>query len=326
LRAARRGVISEIHDGEVRPAGALAFFFSRHREVDMKRCTRCGKLRPQSHFYRRSGDPGGGRLSTCKPCYSIQRRARVQDSRRLIREYAETCRARTSRVVRAANAFIRAPQRGEFLAKLTSYYRLQHEAIVAYGGYRCACCKETEPLFLTIDHVKNNGGRHRRRVGFGDKFYRWLKDRGYPPGFQVLCLNCNQGRWRNGGVCPHHAHGRHRKSGAAPTRHRANPPPWTPPRHSLFRETRQVLFRALSEAPRRPLTTRDLAFRCIAARNLDGTDKRLVALMTRRIGDCMRHYAMWGLVTGTRAGRTMLWTKSSPKPEPSRRPPVRSRS
>jgi hypothetical protein len=26
---------------------------------------------------------------------------------------------------------------------------------------------------------------------------------GYPEGFQVLCMNCNWGRYRNGGVCPH---------------------------------------------------------------------------------------------------------------------------
>jgi hypothetical protein len=25
----------------------------------------------------------------------------------------------------------------------------------------------------------------------------------FPAGFQVLCLNCNHGRFRNGGICPH---------------------------------------------------------------------------------------------------------------------------
>jgi hypothetical protein len=30
-----------------------------------------------------------------------------------------------------------------------------------------------------------------------------LKKRGYPPGYRVLCFNCNRGRYLNGGVCPH---------------------------------------------------------------------------------------------------------------------------
>lgn len=34
-------------------------------------------------------------------------------------------------------------------------------------------------------------------------FLQWLKDNKYPKGFQVLCTNCNTGRHRNGGICPH---------------------------------------------------------------------------------------------------------------------------
>ena len=32
-----------------------------------------------------------------------------------------------------------------------------------------------------------------------------LRDHGWPKeGLQLLCCNCNQGKARNGGVCPHH--------------------------------------------------------------------------------------------------------------------------
>jgi hypothetical protein len=79
----------------------------------------------------------------------------------------------------------------------------------AYGGYVCACCGETKPKFLTIDHIDNNGAEHRKaisgpnnRCGSFD-VYRWLKANHYPKGFQVLCYNCNCGRHRNGGICPH---------------------------------------------------------------------------------------------------------------------------
>jgi hypothetical protein len=38
-------------------------------------------------------------------------------------------------------------------------------------------------------------------MGGGYRAYRWLKDRGYPGGFRVLCHNCNFATTR--GVCPH---------------------------------------------------------------------------------------------------------------------------
>lgn len=96
------------------------------------------------------------------------------------------------------------PERRKKIA-LDHYYRLRHQAIEAYGGYKCACCGQTEPLFLTIDHIENDGAKHRASLGDwrGAKMFRWLRDNGYPKGFQVLCMNCNHGKMRNNGVCPH---------------------------------------------------------------------------------------------------------------------------
>lgn len=84
--------------------------------------------------------------------------------------------------------------------------RLKDRVFQAYGGWQCACCKESEPRFLTIDHVNNDGAQHRRQMGEkrgGRKFYEWLVTNGFPSGFQVLCMNCNWGKARNHGVCPH---------------------------------------------------------------------------------------------------------------------------
>lgn len=87
------------------------------------------------------------------------------------------------------------------------YWRqLRHEAILAYGGHVCACCGESETKFLTLDHVENNGSEHRKAIGKagrGAGIFRWLKEHGYPPGFQVLCMNCNHGKALNNGICPH---------------------------------------------------------------------------------------------------------------------------
>ena len=84
--------------------------------------------------------------------------------------------------------------------------RRRDEVFTAYGGYRCACCAETERLFLSIDHINNDGNVERKSGVYrssGTAFYLWLCKQKFPPGYQVLCMNCQFGKHRNGGVCPH---------------------------------------------------------------------------------------------------------------------------
>lgn len=75
-----------------------------------------------------------------------------------------------------------------------------------YYGSTCNCCGETNKMFLTIDHVNNDGNIHRhpggRRIS-GVHLYRIIVRDSYPDGYQVLCMNCNYGKHVNGGVCPH---------------------------------------------------------------------------------------------------------------------------
>ena len=73
---------------------------------------------------------------------------------------------------------------------------LQH-----YGLY-CACCGETIFEFLTIDHINNDGAKHRRLIGEGTKFYNWLIKNNFPKGLQTLCWNCNTTKGFFG-CCPH---------------------------------------------------------------------------------------------------------------------------
>jgi len=79
--------------------------------------------------------------------------------------------------------------------------KLKREVMSAYGG-KCQCCQEQELSFLSIDHINNDGAKHRKTVP-GNQFYKWLKLNGFPSGYRVLCHNCNIGRHINGGVCPH---------------------------------------------------------------------------------------------------------------------------
>jgi hypothetical protein len=81
--------------------------------------------------------------------------------------------------------------------------KLKDETFVAYGGYVCACCGETNKVFLTIDHINNDGYKSRKEGKRTRDLRLLLKKQGYPPGFRVLCFNCNSGRHINGGTCPH---------------------------------------------------------------------------------------------------------------------------
>jgi hypothetical protein len=87
--------------------------------------------------------------------------------------------------------------------RAASQLRRRARAILHYGGPHpsCACCGETTPGFLTIDHVNGDGAAHRAHLGTST-IYGWLHTHGYPEGFRVLCMQCN---WADGvyGRCPH---------------------------------------------------------------------------------------------------------------------------
>lgn len=93
-------------------------------------------------------------------------------------------------------------------ASMRDYRRRTKQAVFDAYGHVCACCGETEELFLDIDHCDNDGAEHRRknRLSAGNSFYIWLVKNNFPPNFQTLCSNCNRGKFRNGGVCPHQSH------------------------------------------------------------------------------------------------------------------------
>jgi len=91
--------------------------------------------------------------------------------------------------------------------KTRDYQRVYHQelkrrAFAAYGGPRCVCCGEIHPECLSIDHINNDGAHHRRQLA-GKPIYLWLYENDFPPGFQVLCMNCNISKRDNHGICWH---------------------------------------------------------------------------------------------------------------------------
>ena len=94
-------------------------------------------------------------------------------------------------------------------AKSKRYYsKLRLEVLTAYsnGTPSCQCCGEIQLEFLALDHINNDGAKHRRLLGRDrgtTQVYIWARENGYPQGLQVLCHNCNIGKHHNNGRCPH---------------------------------------------------------------------------------------------------------------------------
>lgn len=83
--------------------------------------------------------------------------------------------------------------------------RLKREVVDAYGG-ACACCGESDIVFLAVDHINGNmGGKNRPRSEMGAKLYARLRRAGFPQGeYRILCHNCNFAEHVLGiDQCPH---------------------------------------------------------------------------------------------------------------------------
>jgi hypothetical protein len=95
-------------------------------------------------------------------------------------------------------------------ADLRSFYkvrrtRIRQQILTRYGN-ACHCCGERQPLFLTIDHIHNDGKVDRKSAGgCTNRIYQIiLKYKGLNPRFQLLCWNCNMAK-AHYGRCPHKA-------------------------------------------------------------------------------------------------------------------------
>lgn len=82
------------------------------------------------------------------------------------------------------------------------YVEKIREMIFDVYGDICTCCGETEKIFLTIDHINNDGAEDYKKHGNYKVYKRIIKEADHTK-YQILCYNCNRGRYMNGGICPH---------------------------------------------------------------------------------------------------------------------------
>lgn len=87
--------------------------------------------------------------------------------------------------------------------RLARLHKKRRQEIFDHYGERCVCCGETEPMFLVIDHVNNDGGTERGSGLLGLTFFNHIIREKFPDTYQILCYNCNNGKRINKGTCPH---------------------------------------------------------------------------------------------------------------------------
>ena len=98
-----------------------------------------------------------------------------------------------------------AANRSQVLARHRARYaadRLRCLNHYSTGIMKCGCCGEGTEQFLTLDHIDGKAAMgHSPRMS-GNRLRRWIVKNDFPPGFQVLCYNCNCAKGFYG-QCPH---------------------------------------------------------------------------------------------------------------------------
>ena len=143
----------------------------------VKRCGHCKQQKNKSEFHK-DCTRKDGLYNRCKDCVKLKHQAATS-------KYYK----RNKKKVNAASKKYRD--------------KVKMEVLNAYGGPRCVCCGETIVEFLSVDHINGNGTQHLKQIAaLGNMFYGWLRKNNFPPGYQILCRNCNWGKYVYG-VCPH---------------------------------------------------------------------------------------------------------------------------
>lgn len=145
--------------------------------METRTCRVCHEEKPINKFDKVSNNTYGGyRRKICRQCWWASRSEEQREAKREIKRRSEQ--------------------------------KLRSETFEAYGN-KCTCCGESEPAFLVIDHIGDNGADHRRemrptapKTWAGKAIYSWLRQNNWPEGFQILCANCNMAKARKEG-CPH---------------------------------------------------------------------------------------------------------------------------
>lgn len=188
--------------------------------IETKRCPSCGIEKPLIDFAKDKNRARGvtSRCKVCSRAYGAKYRALNADAqkkksndyyarnkdkiaaKRQTEEY-KTHRREWERSVKDR------PERKERIRVngRNFHERVWSEAIKFFGP--CACCGESTPEFLSLDHINGNGAEERKKGKSGMMILSALRRAGWPEEskneYRLLCFNCNFSIGHYG-FCPHH--------------------------------------------------------------------------------------------------------------------------
>lgn len=175
--------------------------------ITEKVCLKCQQTFPSTdeYFYRK----GKALFARCKRCVKSEHKKYYDKNRERSLKHCRKWYAENKVRHRELGKLwvIRNRERSRLIGRTNAKAgraRLKLEFIEAYGG-RCACCGESNPVFLTLEHLNGGGTVHHDKRGTSGML-RDIRREGFPKDrYAVLCYNCNCGKAKNGGVCPHQA-------------------------------------------------------------------------------------------------------------------------
>lgn len=152
-------------------------------------CNGCSISKPSSEFHA-DRSKKTGHATICKACVSARQKAMRKNNPEKYQQDLARMRIYTARP--------------EYMAKRKAEYALAKLRIVELYGGKCACCGESEPLFLTLDHIDGTGAEHRAQDSQAYTMVRWHMRRKFAKDdrLQLLCWNCNCAKGVYGS-CPH---------------------------------------------------------------------------------------------------------------------------
>lgn len=149
-----------------------------------------------------------GRKENLRPnmSYNEYQRYYYDINKEKIREEKKEYRKKNSDKLKVWHKNNYQKRRVEHLKQQKEYNDSVKKAVFDHYGNKCVCCGETEPKFLTMDHINNDGYKHRKKTGCtaSTNMYKLIKRENFPTSYQILCWNCNCGRARTPTKeCPH---------------------------------------------------------------------------------------------------------------------------
>lgn len=156
------------------------------KQATTRKCVKCTQIKPLDSFSKESTNR---RRYTCNSC----RGKRDYNNRKE--------EILTKQQFYWANLSIE--QKHKYANKVKErLHDLRNQVYTLYGN-KCNCCAESQSLFLNIDHINGNGKHDDKRKYGAYNYYLQLLKMGVQSDYRLLCYNCNMGRERNNGICPH---------------------------------------------------------------------------------------------------------------------------